>query len=61
MSVIIDSHAHYNSGAYKNSFRYLTYDTNGYALKEGDREQLLQELLDTNIPYSFEAGVSLQS
>ena len=43
--MIIDSHAHYNSGAYKNSFRYLTYDMNGYALKEGDREQLLQELL----------------
>lgn len=59
--MIIDSHAHYNSGAYKNSFRYLTYDMNGYALKEGDREQILQELLDANIPYSIEAGVSLQS
>jgi len=59
--VIIDSHAHYNSGAYKNSFRYLTYDMNGYALKEGDREQLLQELLDANIPYSIEPGVSLES
>jgi len=32
-----------------------------YALKEGDREQLFQELLDDNIPYSIEPGVSLQS
>lgn len=42
--MIIDSHAHYNSNAYKKPFRYLSYDENGYALKEGDREQLLQEM-----------------
>ena len=59
--MIIDSHAHYNNNAYKKPFRYLTYDKDGYALKEGDREQLFQELLDANIPYSIEPGVSLQS
>ena len=59
--MIIDSHAHYNNNAYKKPFRYLTYDKDGYALKEGDREHLFQELLDANIPYSIEPGVSLKS
>ena len=59
--MIIDSHAHYNNSAYKKPFRYLSYDKYGYALKEGDREQLFQELRDANIPYSIEPGVSLQS
>ena len=59
--MIIDSHAHYNNNAYKKPFRYLSYDKAGYALKEGDREQLFQELVDANIPYSIEPGVSLQS
>ena len=59
--MIIDSHAHYNNNAYKKPFRYLSYDKDGYALKEGDREQLFRELLDANIPYSIEPGVSLQS
>ena len=59
--MIIDSHAHYNNNAYKKSFRYLTYGKDGYTLKEGDREHLFQELLDANIPYSIEPGVSLES
>ena len=59
--MIIDSHAHYNNNAYKKPFRYLTYGDDGYALKEGDREQLFQELLKNNIPYSIEPGVSLES
>ena len=59
--MIIDSHAHYNNNAYKKPFRYLSYDKDGYALKEGDREQLFQELMDANIPYSIEPGVSLES
>ena len=59
--MIIDSHAHYNNSAYKKPFQYLSYDKDEYALKEGDRERLFQELLDTNIPYSIEPGVSLQS
>ena len=59
--MIIDSHAHYNSSAYKKPFRYLSYDANGYALKEGNREQLFRELQNAGIPYSIEAGVSLQS
>ena len=37
------------------------YDKDGYTLKEGDRDQLFQELLDANTPYSIEPGVSLQS
>ena len=59
--MIIDSHAHYNNNAYKKPFWYLTYGDDGYALKEGDRDQLFQELLNANIPYSIEAGVSLES
>ena len=59
--MIIDSHAHYNNNAYKKPFRYLLYDKDRYALKEGNREQLFQELLVANIPYSIEPGVSLQS
>ena len=59
--MIIDSHAHYNNNAYKKPFRYLSYDKDGYSIKEGDREQLFRELLEANIPYSIEPGVSLQS
>ena len=59
--MIIDSHAHNNNNAYKKPFRYLSYDKDGYALKEGEREQLFQTLLEANIPYSIEPGVSLQS
>ena len=59
--MIIDSHAHYNSSAYKSQFRYLSYGEDGFSLQEGDREQLLQEMKDTGILYSVEAAVSLQS
>ena len=59
--MIIDSHAHYNNNAYKKPFRYLSYGGDGYALKEGDWEQLFQELQEAGIPYSVEPGVSLQS
>ena len=59
--MIIDSHAHYSNNAYKKPFRYLTHSKDGYALKKGNREQLLQELMDANIPYAIEPGVSLQS
>ena len=59
--MIIDSHAHYNNNAYKKPFRYLTYGEDGYSLEEGDRDQLFMELLDANIPYSIEPGVSLES
>ena len=59
--MIIDSHAHYNHNSFKNSFRYLTRDENGYAIVEGDREQIFRELVEGNIPYSIEPGVSLQS
>lgn len=59
--MIIDSHAHYNNNCYKKPFRYLTYGKDGYALKEGDQEQLFRELLEANIPYSIEPGVSIQS
>ena len=59
--MIIDSHAHYNNNVYKKTCRYLSYDKDGYILKEGDRKQLFQELLEANSPYSIEPGVSLQS
>ena len=59
--MIIDSHAHYNNSAYRKPFRYLTYGEGRYNLKEGDWEQILGELQESNIPYSIEPGVSLQS
>ena len=59
--MIIDSHAHYNNHAYRKPFRYLTYGEDGYALREGERDQLFRELLDADIPYSIEPGVSLES
>ena len=59
--MIIDSHAHYNNGAYKKPFRYLSYDKDGYALKDGELPQLMQEMEDANIRYFIEPGVSLQS
>ena len=59
--MIIDSHAHYNHNSFKNRFRYLTRDEGGYAIAEGDREQIFRELLEGNIPYSIEPGINLQS
>lgn len=59
--MIIDSHAHYNHKSYQNSFRYLMRNQDGYAIAEGNREQVFQDLLHGNIPYSIEPGISLQS
>ena len=59
--MIIDSHAHYTSNAYAQNFRYLTRDKEGYTLSEGDLDQLFQDLLEANIPYTIEPGVSLES
>ena len=59
--MIIDSHAHYNNNAYKKPFRYLSYVKDGYALKEGELPQLMQEMEEANIRYFIEPGVSLQS
>ena len=59
--MIIDSHAHYNHNSFKNCFRYLTRKEEGYAIAEGDREAVLQELLERNVLYSIEPGISLQS
>ena len=59
--MIIDSHAHYNNSAYKKPFRYLSYDKDGYALKEGELPQLMQGMEDADIRYFIEPGVSLQS
>ena len=59
--MIIDSHAHYNNNAYKKPFRYLSYDKDGYSLKEGELPQLMQEMEVANIRYFIEPGVSLQS
>ncbi len=59
--MIIDSHAHYNNSAYKKSFRYLCWEENGYALREGELPQLMQEMEDANIRYFIEPGVHLQS
>ena len=59
--MIIDSHSHYNNNAYKKPFRYLSYDKDGYTLKEGELPQLMREMGDANIPYFIEPGVHLES
>lgn len=59
--MIIDSHAHYNNNACKKPFRYLSYDKDGYTLKEGELPQLIQAMENANIRYFIEPGVSLQS
>lgn len=59
--MIIDSHAHYNHGSYSSAFRYLTLTPDGYALREGDRAALLQNLWDGGILCTVEPGISLQS
>lgn len=59
--MIIDSHAHYANNCYNKPFRYLTRDENGYAIKEGELPQLMQEMEDVNIRYFIEPGVHLQS
>ena len=59
--MIIDSHAHYNNSAYKKLFRYLSYDRDGYSLKEGELPQVMQEMDNADIRYFIEPGVSLQS
>ncbi len=59
--MIIDSHAHYTNNCYKKPFRYLTRNEEGYALAEGDWEQLFQEMLDADIQYFIEPGVSIAS
>ena len=59
--MIIDTHAHYNHGLFQNTLRYLTLENGSYGLKEGDREQLLQELLEADILCSVEPGIHLQS
>ena len=59
--MIIDSHAHYNNGAYKKPFRYLRWEENGYALSEGELPRLLQEMEEAHIRYFIEPGVHLQS
>ena len=59
--MIIDSHAHYTHSAFQNTFRYLTRSEDTYALSEGDRAQVLQDLQDAGIPYSVEIGISLDN
>lgn len=59
--MIIDSHAHYNNYVFQNPCRYLSYDATGYALKEGNREQLFAELMEANVRCTIEPGVNLQS
>ena len=59
--MIIDSHAHYNNSAYKKLFCCLSYDKDGYSLKEGDLPQLMQQMENADIRCFIEPGVSLQS
>lgn len=59
--MIIDSHAHYNHGAFNNTVRYLTYEQGVFSLQEGDREQILWQLRESNIQCSIEPGISLDS
>ena len=59
--MIIDSHTHYNNNAYKKPFRYLSYGEDGYALKESELPQLMQEMEGADTRHFIEPGVCLQS
>ena len=44
--MIIDFHANYNHNSFKNSFRYLTRNKNGYTIAEGDREAVIEKNIE---------------
>ena len=41
--MIIDFHANYNHNSFKNSFRYLTRNKNGYTIAEGVWEAIIEK------------------
>ena len=57
--MIIDSHAHYANNAYKKAFRYLSRDTQGYTLEEGELPQLMQQMQQAKIRCFIEPAVHL--
>lgn len=59
--MIIDSHAHYTHNSFLNTFRYLTHNDTGYAIEEGGRETILQQMQQSGIPYCIEPGISTDS
>lgn len=59
--MIIDSHAHYAHNCYLRTFRYLNYTQEGYALEEGDLDELFRRMEAVGIRYFIEPGVRLDS
>ena len=59
--MIIDSHAHYNHGVFHKTARYLTREGNRFALAEGDREAIFQQLAEVGIRCSIEPGLNIDS
>ncbi len=59
--MIVDSHAHYANPCYQKPFRYLTRKEDTFALSEGDRDRLFENLRQANILCSVEPGISLLS
>lgn len=59
--MIIESHAHYTHGCFRNHFQYLTRGDAGYVIAEGNREQILEEMERSGVGYAIEPGINLES
>ena len=59
--MIIDSHAHYSRFNFDETFRYLSYGNNSYIVNEGTREDVLNDMANSNIVRIIEPGVELES
>ena len=56
--MIVDSHAHYAHASFSGSFRYLSWEDN-WTLKEGNLEELLEQMEERGIAMSVEPGIGL--
>lgn len=56
--MIVDSHAHYAHAAFRNTFRYLSWEEN-WTLHEGAREELFARMDEMGIAMSVEPGIGL--
>ncbi len=59
--MIVESHAHYTHSCFEKPFSYLKKTEEGYAICQGQREDLLQEMQQANICCAIEPGITLAS
>ena len=59
--MIVDSHAHYSHPKFDGTFPALTFEGDHYALRELDRESLLDLLWNSGVACSVEPAIELDS